>query len=599
MFRDARHSLLLILVPLLPIAALSYPLRAQDPIRVESNQVLVPVVVLNDKLYTRLKKAQLEAHQHSAQLVDTLAIRGLSVRDFNLFEDGQQQTVQSVAPEAPGFSMVRDNFGKHPETTGSGGGRWGYPDFPTNDLSEWLAWPQYVIAYVPPPSPTGSCHQIHVKVGRHHALVWARSEYCNTKHPPTDPLNGTAFGDQMEADLTSTKESKIPLAVQAVSFLEDSGQGRVYIELEFPWQSLKYEFKQGTLYASFGALLMIYNRDGTPAARLSDFACCDYGNDMKKPTKNDGPEVRSGEAKSVIPDRLETQIEIPPGIYELRAIFSDGENFGRKRVPLTIEPYGAKQLALSQIALAKRVRKLDTQPPDPAPKQPGTFSPLISKGVEFTPTTDAHFQKDQLLCAYFEVNDPQRPPGATTTVKAHLRIVDANTGKVKLDFEPVSATPYIISGNSLIPIARGIDLSTLADGHYRLEVQATAAGQDTPWRAANFEVEPAKTPGIILPPASSAPEVALNIKALDDTGNPVTDLTVADFLLFDGDKTQTITGLVLMAPRAGADTPPPSMTYKLFYVSETRAVNFDGLRVVCKRKNVRVELQQGHFDTPN
>jgi hypothetical protein len=93
--------------------------------------------------------------------------------------------------------------------------------------------------------------------------------------------------------------------------------------------------------------------------------------------------------------------------------------------------------------------------------------------------------------------------------------------------------------------------------------------------------------------------VTLNIKALDDTGNPVTDLTVADFLLFDGDKTQTITGLVLMAPQPGADTPPPSMTYKLFYVSETHAVNFDGLRVVCKRKNVRVELQQGHFDTPN
>jgi len=256
-------------------------------------------------------------------------------------------------------------------------------------------------------------------------------------------------------------------------------------------------------------------------------------------------------------------------------------------------------LALSQIILAKRVRKLDAQPPGLAPKQPGAFSPLISKGVEFTPTTDAHFPKDQQLCAYFEVNDPQRPPGATTTVKAHLRIVDANTGRVKLELEPVSATPYIIPGNSLIPIARGIDLSTLADGPYRLEVQATAAGQDTPWRAANFEVEPRKTPEIILPPASHAAEATLNFKALDDTGKPVTDLTVADFLLFDGDKTQTITGLVLMAPQPGADTPPSSMTYKLFYESETRAVNFDGLRVVCKRKNVRVELQQGHFDSPN
>ena len=87
------------------------------------------------------------------------------------------------------------------------------------------------------------------------------------------------------------------------------------------------------------------------------------------------------------------------------------------------------------------------------------------------------------------MNDPQRPPGAATTVKAHLRIVDVNTGKVKLDFEPVSAATYVTPGSSLIPIARGIDLSTLADGPYRLEVQATAAGQDTPWRAVNFEVD--------------------------------------------------------------------------------------------------------------
>jgi len=41
------------------------------------------------------------------------------------------------------------------------------------------------------------------------------------------------------------------------------------------------------------------------------------------------------------------------------------------------------------------------------------------------------------------------------------------------------------------------------------------------------------------------------------------------------------------------------MTYKLFYVSETRAVNFDGLRVVCEPKNARVELQQAYFDTPH
>ena len=499
MFRDARHVVFLILASLLHLTAVSSPLRAQDPIRVESNQVLVPVVVLNDKLYTRLKRAQLEGRQRSAEILDGLAIRGLSVKDFHLFEDGQQQAIQSVAPEAPGFAMVSDNFGKHPQTIGSGGGRWSYPDIPSNDLSEWLAWPKYVIAYVPPPSPTGSCHQIHVKVGRSHALVWARSEYCNTKHPPTDPLNGTDFGHRLETDLASPQEGYIPLAVQAVAFPEASGQSRVYIELEFPWKSLKYEFRQGTLYASFGALLMIYNQDGTLAARLSDFACCDYGNDIKKPSKNEAPQVHSMEAKAVIPDRLENQIELPPGVYELRAIFSDGENFGRKRVPLTVDSFAPKQLTLSQIALARRVRKLKDQLVDSDFKQAGTFSPLISKAVEFTPTTDTHFQKDELLCAYFEVNDPQLTSASSTTVKAHIRIVDANTGKLALDFEPVSAVPYTTVGSSLISIARGLDLSTLPDGQYRVEVQATAAGQDTPWRSANFEVHRGDAPDIVLP----------------------------------------------------------------------------------------------------
>lgn len=412
-------------------------------------------------------------------------------------------SIQSVASEPASFAIVRDNFGKHPETVGSGGGRWSYSDRPGNDVSEWLAWPKYVIAYVPPPSPPGSCHQIIVKVDRRHALVWARSEYCNTKHPPTDPLNGTEFGNQMEADLASTKGSKIDLAVHAVTLFADSGQARVFIELEFPWQSLNHEFRQGTLYASIGTLLLIYNQDGTLAARRSDFACCDYGNDIKKPAKSEHSEVRSGDVGSVIPNRFETQMELPPGVYELRAILSDGENLGRQRVPVTVESYDGKELALSQLALSRRVRKLNAQSTDPPPKQPGSLTPLMSKGVEFTPTTGTHFRKDQMIYTYFEVNEPQRAPGAATTVMAHMRIMDANTGRVKLDFEPVNAAPYATSDSSVIRIGRGIDLSTLADGPYRLEVQATnAGGQATLWRTADFQLESVERPEIVLPATS-------------------------------------------------------------------------------------------------
>lgn len=235
MFCDACHSFFLL--PLLCVStAFSPVIAAQDPIRVESDQVLVPAVVLNDKLYSQLSTAQFEPNQRNTQLMEKLVIHGLSTKDFRLFEYGQQQIVQSVALESPGFALVRDNSGKHPEIIGTGGGRWSYPDRPSSDSSQWLAWPQYVIAYIPPPSPVGSCHKIQVKVNRSHVVVWAGGEYCNTKHPAPDPLNGTEFGKQMEADLASTTQSKIDLTLQAIPFYGDTGRPprlhRIRVSLE-------------------------------------------------------------------------------------------------------------------------------------------------------------------------------------------------------------------------------------------------------------------------------------------------------------------------------------------------------------------------------
>jgi hypothetical protein len=48
--------------------------------------------------------------------------------------------------------------------------------------------------------------------------------------------------------------------------------------MSFPWQSLQHEFRDGTLYATIGSLVVVYRNDGTLAAGYSDFACCDYGN---------------------------------------------------------------------------------------------------------------------------------------------------------------------------------------------------------------------------------------------------------------------------------------------------------------------------------
>ena len=111
---------------------------------------------------------------------------------------------------------------------------------------EWPSWmdadlytPHYLIAYTRPESPEGSCHQIKITVNRRNAAVDARSEYCNTKHSPSDPLNGTDFGKLLESNLASAGDHKIELTILAIAFYSDSHAARVHIALDWKWNSLK------------------------------------------------------------------------------------------------------------------------------------------------------------------------------------------------------------------------------------------------------------------------------------------------------------------------------------------------------------------------
>jgi hypothetical protein len=397
-------------------------ISAQDPIRVESNQVLVPTVVFDRQLYNQLNKMQARHRDSYRHLVaknsrrwESIAVSNLDAKEFHLFEDGQEMRIQSVKLEPPSFRPVQDSLGKHPEVVGSGGGIWAYPDRPPTDLSVWLAWPQYVLAYAPPASTIGSCHRIDVKVDRANLTVWARSEYCNTKHPSTDPLSGTEFGKQLEAALNSTKENKIDLRLQVASFYNNTDARRVYLALRFPSDSLKHEFKDGTLYATISILVMVNKKDGSLAARYSDFACCDYGNE-KQSVSNAQDTSTSAEGRALMPARYETQFDVSPGEYTIRVVLSDGQNFGRQQAQLNVQNPDPNQLIISDIVLSRRVRKLVSAPSE-SPQVLENYTPLVSKGIEFTLAADTQFSQSETLYAYFEVYDPPAGP-APTTVRA-------------------------------------------------------------------------------------------------------------------------------------------------------------------------------------
>jgi hypothetical protein len=104
--------------------------------------------------------------------------------------------------------------------------------------------------------------------------------------------------------------------------------------------------------------------------------------------------------------------------------------------------------------------------------------------------TNQRFSSGEFLCAYLEEYAPLREGEPQATVEVQIRIVDLNSGILISDPDPISATPYLKAGSPSIPIGRGIDISKVPKGSYRLEVQATDSnGKRTDSRFVNFSVQ--------------------------------------------------------------------------------------------------------------
>jgi hypothetical protein len=461
---------------------------AQGPIRVQTNQVLVPVYVFDkeqDRLLWRdpsnLARAVSEGNiQLEEDIEEGLVIHDLTAADFQVFEDGKEQAIQYVAYEKSLYWDFRDNRGYHSEYIGAGGGKWSTSEWPSGLVGD-VHVTHYLIAYVPPDSPEGSCHQIRVKVNRRNAIVEARREYCNTKHSASDPLNGTEFGKRMDGVLALPGDKKVDFTLLAFALFTEKDPSRVHIALDWPSKSL------GRHSMTVGVLGILLKKDGSLATRFSDL----YEHNSTNQDSN-------GVHWDDILTRYETQFNLPPGDYDLRAVLSDGTRFGRAEIPTTVDAYDRKELAISAVTLCKKIQDASAYssptraklPGTWTAKMPGNYLPLVSKDMEFKPTANTRFKKGETLYTYFEVYEPSLGGQSPATVQIQVRIVDLRTGEVKSDSQPISATPYLKEGSPVIPIGRGIDISKLPNGSYRLDVQASdSTGKSTAWRTANFTIE--------------------------------------------------------------------------------------------------------------
>jgi hypothetical protein len=452
----------------------------RSPIRVKALEVVAPVVVL-DRSHFRMDRDSLFQEDE--------VISGLSQKDFEVLEDGQQRPIQRVAIDVPRIRDVRDNVSHHLEYSTTPRGIWSSPDLrPQSVMSSGISpFSVYMVSYIPAPSPDGVCHQIKVKVKRHHATVYARESYCNTAHPLTDPLKGTELGGEMERYAGSNQDGNFPVSAQASPLLGAGGANEMEIAVEFSWSAVKRKWKGVNLYANVAVLGRIYNQDGAEVARFSDTESTALWNFYRGPLPPDRQFMKDWEL-AAIPNRYTTQLNLPPGNYQLQVVVTDGEKFGRTNTSLKVEDEPGQILGISGIVLCKRIQSVPegAQAAARAPQ----YIPLSRNGVEFSPAGNTHFERGEQLFSYFEIYLPPKERTAMSDAKVQVKLTNAESGELKLDtgLRPMGSDDR--TDNGIVPVSGEIPIANLARGRYRLEVQASdSTGKKTALRESSFVIE--------------------------------------------------------------------------------------------------------------
>ncbi|HEX8985771.1 MAG TPA: VWA domain-containing protein [Bryobacteraceae bacterium] len=335
----------------------------------------------------------------------------------------------------------------------------------------------YLLGYSAPESGEGSCHALKVKVNRGGTAVRARSGYCNVK--PVDSLAGKPAEKELEARASAAAPGNVTASMTVPFFYTSTNTARVNVALEIPSADIKFQKTKGKLRAAVNVLGIAYRADGGMAARFSDTINLDLDN--KKDLENFNKQ----------PLHYDDEFEIAPGAYKLKVVFSSGnEMFGKLEAPLVIDAYDGKQFSLSGIALSKEVHPLaDVGLSMDAALLEGK-TPLVSRGLQFTPSGKPLFKKEQMSVLYVEVYAPALLEPNPPDLGVQVRVVDRKTGEQKQDSGVVSIVKHIQPGNPVVPLGLKLVATPLAAGAYRAEVRAVdSVGHSTAIRSADFELE--------------------------------------------------------------------------------------------------------------
>ncbi len=316
----------------------------------------------------------------------------------------------------------------------------------------------YVLGYVPQASAEGSCHTLKVKLSRAGTDVRSRTGYCNTR--PADPLVGKPIEKQMEVQAAGSQAGSIHGTMQTPYFYSGPNVARVNLAMEIPGDALTFSKDKGKYHSSVNVLGIAYKPDGSVGARFSDTLDLEMEKDQAKDF-------------SKHPYHYENQFDAAPGTYKLTVVFSTGgESFGKFETPLVIEPYDGKKFALGGVVLTTNFQRIDQISSDVDATLLEDHTPLIVKGMQFTPAAVNQFKKSDNIILYSELYAPLEKSETPPRVGAGYRIYDTATNKEVFFTGVVPLDEFVNKGNAVVPFALKVAVKDLPAGNYRLVLLA-------------------------------------------------------------------------------------------------------------------------------
>lgn len=484
----------------------------------ESRQILVETTVWNKDKTDASWIPQEVAKLHSSSMNNFFTmhppVQGLPAKDFHVYENGVEQRINYFKEADSPAVNVSKEWSFFPRYQGT----WGFFQLGISLLPPTA---RYLIGYVPPTLKPNECRTIRVTVGDY-AVNLNRQKYCASKDVQADETaEARKIAAQMRNFASSRKTGSFPVSLQAVTFWSSgvlsllgggspessppetpSGQYKYVVEVRdakapatvqlavgFPGP-LSWPSPCPKDNPALRVLAAAYGSTGALAKELWGTYSCETPNEFSHPGLK-GSELER--LRVEIPNRFDSQMNLPPGDYDLHVVVSDGKNFGQARMPLHVQPLDPQRLMISDVVLAGVVRHagwvlLEAAALTPEPVVP---SPLVSKGSQYFPDSDKEIllQKHTPLYFYFEIYEPQLgTPEKGTSYR--WRITNQKNGSVVMNSDLISTADWIVPGNVVVPIGLKVDADTLPKGNYKLEVQASdSAGRESAWRAAEFKIK--------------------------------------------------------------------------------------------------------------